>query len=186
MPENFNEAWRSQENEPLRMTEAEACARARAEETKDRMLRWAACIVGPLMIALYVRNLFALRNHPWIEAGTAAALAAIFYIGWVSFRNRVGSIRPMEACAVYLRRSFEAKRRWNLEVRRALLILIPAVMACWWGGGPMLRAKALGIHSRMFSGPAPLIVMGVLLAILWAAFSKEAARLAREIEKLGS
>ena len=46
----------------------------------------------------------------------------------------------------------------------------PATMFCCIGGGPMLRAKALGIHSawalRLFEWPVTISVMTVLLAFV--------------------
>jgi hypothetical protein len=67
--------------------------------------------------------------------------------------------------------------------------LAPGIVVLWWGGGPVLGAKTLGIQSvrwlRILEGPMPLIVIALILAFEWFAFSKEVRRVDREIEKLG-
>lgn len=62
--------------------------------------------------------------------------------------------------------------------------------ACWFHGGeaPVFRARALGIQSPwllgLLGGPALLIVMGAIIAFLWFAFSLQARKVEREIDKL--
>ncbi len=76
-----------------------------------------------------------------------------------------------------------------LGVRRGVVLFAPAILALWWGGGPVLAAKNLGVQSarvlQLLAGPTPLIVMAVILAFIWFAFWKQGRKVDREIEKLG-
>jgi len=88
----------------------------------------------------------------------------------------------------FLRREFEAKRQGLLWARRCWLLLIPAMLASWWGGGP-LRGKALGIRPSwwpsLLNQHEPLIVTSLVVAFVWFTLWKEARKVERETDKLG-
>jgi hypothetical protein len=67
--------------------------------------------------------------------------------------------------------------------------MVPAILASWWGGGPALRLKALGVDPsspqfQFASGPGPFIVIGLVLAFVWFSFGHTAKKASRQIEEL--
>jgi hypothetical protein len=146
-------------------------------------------ILTPLFIAGFVHNLLVLRD-PWIRTGAAWALATFLYMFWGLLRKGANRLAPEEPCTRFLRREFEGKRRGLLRIQRGLLLLIPAVLASWWGGGPVLGAKNLGVHSTrvldLLAGPALPVVMALIIAFCWFSFWMQTRKVDREIERLGS
>jgi uncharacterized membrane protein YdbT with pleckstrin-like domain len=63
-------------------------------------------------------------------------------------------------------------------MRRTVLSIVPAVVACAWGNGWL---SALPV-----TGMLVLIAMTLLLGTVWFLMVLEARRLGREIEKLAS
>jgi hypothetical protein len=179
--------WKSQEEESMQISAEEVCARARRQQRNDGRVGWALVAVTVLIVAAYIRNLTRLHD-PWMLAGAAGGLVAVCCFVWISVRNYSGRKGQAEPCAQFLRRMFERKRQWAREMRWAVWLLAPAVLASWWGGGPLLAAKNLGVASPwllgLAGGPAPLVVMALLLALLSLLMSLEARRLDREIDQL--
>ncbi len=188
-PEQFHQhLWTSQEKEPMNITIEEVCARARSDSRTNVRLFWAVAGVAPLLIAAFVYDLARIRE-PWIVAGIAWALGVFCYFLWIVLRDGPRNMVEAEPCVDFLRRQFEGKRKGTVDIRRGVVLCIPAILAVWWGGGPVLRAKALGVQSGtvlgLLKGPAPLVVLGLLLALVWLAMAHEARRIDRELEKLG-
>lgn len=185
-----NEAlWKSQEEDPMQITMEEVCARARMQETRSaRAFRAILCLAALFAVA-FIHNLLRFRQ-PWLITGTAWALVAICYIAWRLLRNGPARRRPAEPCMDFLRRELEAKRQGALGIRWLVVLLSPAILASWWGGGPALRAKTLGVQSawvlQLLNGPALLIVMALAMAFVWFAFSRQARKIKREMERLGA
>jgi hypothetical protein len=50
-------------------------------------------------------------------------------------RNRTHRRSSSETCVGFLLRSLEMKRDGFLAFRRMVLLIIPAILASWWGGG---------------------------------------------------
>lgn len=169
------------------ITVDEVCRRARKEERVNLRAYWATLGFTVLLAAAFVRNLIQFRD-PWLIFGTAWALAALCYVSWRLFRNGPSRIGPAEPCVNFLRREFEGKLQGLLWFRWGILLFFPAILASWWGGGPVLRAKTLGVHSvwllQLLRGPVPLVVFGLLLAFVSFAFSREAGKIRRELIKL--
>ena len=94
-----------------------------------------------------------------------------------------------DSCLDFLRFELTRKRERLLEIRLALFLLFPGMIACWWGGVAIEIAKRLGIdapwYTRLQESPAPLAVFAVVLAAAWIGFGKEARQIGREIENLG-
>jgi len=179
--------WKLQEDEPMEMAAAEVRAKARRYRRESVLVYWVVLGLAPLLLAAFIHNIMRFRD-PWLIVGQGFGLATVFCIAWRVVRNGPTRMLPTEPCVHFLRREFEGKRRGLLWVRGCLLLLIPAVLASWWGGGPVAGAKALGVKSpwllSVIGGSAPLIVIAVLLALVWFAFSKEARRFERELENL--
>jgi hypothetical protein len=172
----------------MQMTSDEVRAKASKYERESVLVYWVVALgLTPLFLTAFIYNLVRLRE-PLLIAGTGLALATYCLIAWPLVRNGPNRIAPAEPCLDFLRREFEAKRRGLLWVRGCVLLLIPAVLVSWWGGGPALRAKTLGIQSpwllSLLRGPAPLIVLALVIAFLWFAFSSQARKIEREINKL--
>lgn len=181
------ELWKSQEEEPMQMTTEEVCAMARRQEKLSVRAFWAMLGLTALFVAAFVHNLIQFRD-PWLITGTAWALAVLCCISWRLVRNGPARIGPAEPCVHFLRRELERKRQGLLWIRWGVLLFFPAMLASWWGGGPVLRAKTLGIKASWLlqvHKPAPLIAMALILAFVSFAFAREARKVEREIEKLG-
>jgi hypothetical protein len=67
------------------------------------------------------------------------------------------------------------------------LLLLPAVLAAWWGGGPALTAEEMGVKAAWLlraHQPVTLIVTVLVLAFIWFAMGNAARKVEQEIEKL--
>jgi hypothetical protein len=177
MERNEQDLWKSQEDQPMQFTTKEVCAKAHKYERQNVILHRVVLGLGPLLAAGFLWNLIRLRE-PWLMAGQACALAAWCYMVWELVLKGPHRMGPQEPCADFLRQELDGKRRGLVRLRAGVLLTIPAILASWWGGGP---AKTWGfqLHS-----PAPLIVMAVILAFLFFAFSKEVQKIEREIAGL--
>jgi H+/gluconate symporter-like permease len=136
----------------------------------------------------FLYNVFSIAE-PWIRFGQAWTLGVICYLFGSKLQRGPRRIGTDEPCAHFLEREFEGKRRGFLEIRRGLFLFIPGIAATCWGGGPMVRAKALGLdHSswlfRFGTGPWPLVMIGVVLAIVWLAFGKAAEKAKRDEQEI--
>jgi uncharacterized RDD family membrane protein YckC len=98
-------------------------------------------------------------------------------------------MRLAEPCLQFLKREFEGKRQMTRAIRLLILLLVPSVMVAWWGGGPALSAREMGIKSPYLlrlHEPVSLIVTMMVLVLIWFVLGNEARKLEREIEKLDS
>jgi hypothetical protein len=167
--------WKQQEEEPMNLTVEDVCARGRRHQRNDARVGWVLLALTPLVIAAYIRNLLQFHDR-WLIAGTGWGLAAFCYFVWISIRNGTRPKPAEEPCVHYLRRLFEGKRRWASQMRWAVLMCIPAIVAVRVGRGTALNARSLAVT-------APWLL---LLALVWFAMTLEARRLEREIQNLGS
>ena len=76
-----------------------------------------------------------------------------------------------------------------MAVRRIVLLIIPAMLASWWGGGPALKARAMGLdpsslYYRYLTSVWPMIATCVLLLLVWFAFSSAGKKASAELEAL--
>jgi hypothetical protein len=81
------------------------------------------------------------------------------------------------------------KRDGYLAVRRIVLLIIPAVLASWRGGGAALKARAMGLdpaslYYRYLTSVWPMIATCVLLLLVWLAFRSAAKKASAEFEAL--
>jgi hypothetical protein len=189
--QSHEELWKSQEEGSMQISTDEVCAIARRYERKNVRFYWVLLGFTALFVAAYLSNLIKLLINspaPWLMAGTAWMLALCCYVAWTLRRGPL-KIAPSEPCVEFLRRGYEVQRRAVRGVRRGVLLMVPAILAVWWGGGPVLAAKNLGVQSaralQLLAGPTPLLVIAVVLTFIWFAFWREGRKVDREIEKLG-
>jgi hypothetical protein len=188
---NPSELWRSQSDEPTQnFAREEVRAKARKYEREGVIIYRAFCVVIPIFIAAFLYGMYNMMRlgKPWLVIGSGFGLVWAGCIAWGLVRNGRRRIPAQEPCERYLQKLFERKCQGLLWLRKCTLLLIPMVLASWWGAGPEIRAKTWGFQSRWLisalHGPAPLLVMGVVIAFLWWAFSREARRFEREIQQL--
>jgi hypothetical protein len=180
--------WKvQQEEEKMPIITEEVCVRARRRERFSVTVYWIVMSFTALFAIGFVRNLLLLRDL-WLTTGTAWALAALCFISWRLVRAGPARMYPAEPCVQFLLRELEGKRQGFLWIRWLVVLLFPAVLLLWWGGGPVLRAKALGVQSpsvlQLLKGPVLPVIMGLLLVFIWFAFSRQARKVGQEIEKL--
>jgi hypothetical protein len=188
--QSHEELWKSQEEESMQISADEVCAIARRWERKNVPVYWVLLGLTVLFVAADLGGLIRLLinfHSPWLIAGNAWVLALCCYVCWTLRRGPL-KMAPAEPCLEFLRLGYEVQRRALLGVRRGVVLFAPAILAVWWGGGPVLAAKNLGVQSarvlRLLAGPTPLIVMAVVLSFIWFAFWKELRKVDREIDNL--
>jgi hypothetical protein len=182
--------WKSQKEEQMNISTEEIRARARRYERGNVLEHWILACLAPLAVAWIVRDLYGLlRLHKLLLMATESWLLVTFcYVVWGFLRNSPRRIRTAESCSQFLKREFEGKRRFFLSLRRWILLLVPAVLAAWWGGGPALTAKEMGIKAAWLlrvHQPVTLIVTILVLVFIWFAMGNETRKAEQEIEKLG-
>ena len=184
-------AWKSldEREEPMKqMTTEELCAKARWYDQQNVWAHWAVLAVILFLLGSFSYNVFHITD-PWIRLGQAWILGAICLVGFTMLQRGPRRIAANEPCASFLEREFEGKRDGMLNLRRALFLLIPGIAASWWGGGPAVRAKALGIDPSSWpfqfaKGPWPFVIVGLILAFIWFTFGKEAQKANLEVERI--
>lgn len=179
--------WKSQEDEQVELATEELRARAVKYERQSVRMFWVVLGVSLLLIAAFTRNLIHFREL-WLILGAAWALLVVCYFAWRVLRHGPNRLHPAEPCVQYLRRELGGKHEGLQSLRLAVLLVCPAIIASWRGGGMVLRAKLMGVTSpwllRLCGGPAPLIAMALILAFVWFAFSHALRKVDRKIEHL--
>ena len=179
-PDTPENAWRSQtteEKQPnmhIALTPDELCAMARSREKLNAYVSRAVVAVAIAFAGAFLYNVYRI-DQPWIRLGQAWTLGVIVYLFAPALE---GGRRPMGAsdpCARFLERQHAERRSGYLRLRRPLFLLIPGILACWWGGGHLAAARA----------PAWLFVLtGAALVLVWIAFGKAAEKAARERDEV--
>ncbi len=185
--------WKAQEAEPTRMTTEEVCARARDFEKKDvHEYRFGLALLG-FICAVFAFYLYRFSD-PLIRIGSGSVVATFLYILARATHHRPAkrlvAASAGDTCADYLRTGLRKKKEGVLEIRLTILLIFPAVVAFWWGGGPVAVAKWVGIDTpwltRYQESPAPLVVFALMLAANWILGGMQARDIEREIKKLGA
>ena len=171
----------------ITFTPDQLCAMARSQQ---RYSVWSRRILVVILIGLaggFAYNVLSI-SQLWVR------LSQIWMFIWtclLAWRIRRGPSRmnATETCANFLLNEFESKRRGFLTIRKYLFLLIPPILASWWGGGRAIRLSALGVppSSRLYefaSGPWPFIMSGLLLVLIWLAFGLAAKKATRELDEL--
>lgn len=188
--QDWQALWKAQEGEVTAMKSEVVCTKARALERKMKIEFWGVPLLLTLFAAKAAFN-FVQFPEPWIRAGWAWGVVTLIYAAarWVQF-GMPGRLHATgsENCADFLRAELDKKRTRILEMRWILLLLFPAFVSSWWGGGPLAVAKRLGIEWPAFlhfqESPGPLIGFAFLLALIWVKFGSEASAIQSEMEAL--
>lgn len=196
MPENDedkrNESlWKDQADDEMRLTLKEVCAKARQLEGRATREYWITLVLLGVVIAAI--SVYLVRfSEPMIRMGNASALATFLYIAVRWTRNgpprKLRSEAHPDSCVNFLRTELAKKREGLLEMRWVVILLFPALVASWSAGGPVKIAEWLGIDRPWLTyyqeSPAPLILFGVLLLVMWIGSGREASSIQREIVQL--
>lgn len=138
--------------------------------------------IGYELIHLYLSQKYLLlATSSWL-------LVTFCYIAWRFLQSGPRRIGKTEPCVKFLKREFEGKRQFARLTREWMLLLIPAVLGAWWGGGPALRAKEMGIRWVWLlqpRKPMQLLVILSVLVLVWLAMGNVVRKATREIERLG-
>lgn len=192
-PDPPEAAWRSQAEEQQRsmqitLTPDELCAMAQSREKLNARVIRSVVVVTVALAAALLYNVYRV-DQPWIRIGQAWTLGVIVYLFGPAFergRRRTGASEP---CAQFLARQHEERQRGYLRVRRRLFLLIPSIVASWWGGGPLTAARARGLDPsswlyHFLAGPGPFIITVTALVLVWFAFGKAAEKAAQDREEV--
>jgi hypothetical protein len=163
-------------------------AQALKYERESVVVYWSAVALAPLFLGMFIYDLVRGPGGPLILAAITLALAIYAAIVLKVVRNGPVRLSPTQPCLDFLRRELKRKSDGLRWVRNCVLLVIPAVLAAWWGGGPVGRARELGIQSPwllgFLQGPAFLLAMGFIIAFLWYAFDHQARKHDRELQNL--
>ena len=182
---------KEEERMDIPFTPDQLFAMARSREREDLWGRrlWLLLLIG--LAAAFAYNTISVHQQ-WTRLSQGWMLAWTGLLLWKS-RRGPSRMRATESCASFLRRQFEAKRGGFLAVRSYLFLMIPGLVASWWGGGGaairMSRLQAMGVDRSSWlyafaTGPWPFIVTGFLLVLVWLAFGLAAQKATRELEEL--
>lgn len=168
----------------ITMTTDELCVMARSQEKLHVRTRWIVAAVLVAFAGCFLYNVFSI-DEPWIRLGQAWMFGVMCYLFAENLQREPMRIGTNEPCAHFLEREFENKRRGFLAIRGRLFLFIPGIAATCWGGGPMVRAKAMGLDPsswpfRLVTGTWLLLIVGVILAVVWFAFGKAAEKARRD------
>jgi FtsH-binding integral membrane protein len=164
------------------------CALARRRERENVWQR----IIGLFALAgfaiAFAHNTWEV-DQPWVRLGQGWMLIVMLVYLWSLIRDRTSRRASNETCAGFLLRSLKRKRDGFLAVRRAVLFIIPAVFASWWGGGAALKARAMGLdpaslYYLYLTSVWPMVATCFLLLVIWFAFSGAAKKASTEFDAL--
>lgn len=191
-PATPESVWKSingkeETNMDMAFTPDQLCAMARSREREST---WSRRVLLTLLICLagaFAYNVFAV-SQLWVRLSQGWMLAWTCLLVW-RFRTGPRRMSATESCASFLQREFDGKRSGLLEIRRYMFLLIPPILVSWWGRGPAIRLRALGVDpsSRIYglvSGPWLFIITGLLLALVWLAFGLAAKKATYELDEL--
>jgi hypothetical protein len=189
----------------ITFTPDQLCAMARSRE---RLNIWVRRVLLMLLIGfagvlayMFVavgdssRNLLPV-SPLWARLGIGWCFAWTCLLVWGMFREGPRRMSATDNCASFLQREFKAKRSGLIATQRyMLLVLIPPMLALWWGGGWRaarlghwgLSARGVDPSSWLYQfagGPWPFIILGLLLVLDWLAFGLAAQKATRELDEL--
>ena len=158
----------SQEESSMDITLEAVRVKARRYERESVIAHRVALILTPLFVLGFGYNIARLRE-PWIVAGQVWALLWFCGMVWKLLWQGPHRITRTEPCLVYLRREFQYKRQGLLWLRNWVLLLLPAILASWWGG-------------RL--GPLPFVATSLTVAFVSFAFTHHANKVRRWLQEL--
>jgi hypothetical protein len=173
-PDPAQIAWKSEEEQhgsmEIKLTPDQLCAMAQSREKLNARVMAAIVTVTLALAAAMLYNVFRV-DQPWIRLGQAWTLGVIVYLFAPALerRPRIGASEP---CAQFLERQHGERRRGYLRIRHRLFLLIPGIVACWWGN-PLAATR-----------PWLFVMTGIALVLVWFAFGKAAEKASRDREEL--
>jgi len=176
--------WRAQgkerENMEVVLTPDQLCAMARSRERLRVYVRSASLVLMVAIAAGLLYDVFKV-DQPWIRVGVAWTLCIVVYLFGSAFENKTRQADASEPCTRFLEREHEERRRDYLRFRKRLFLLVPGILACWFG-----RAPAIITGSSAFdSAPTWLfLTTAVGLVLVWFAFGKAAQKAARDRDEI--
>jgi len=163
----------------VRLTPDQLCAMARSREKLSARVRSASLVVIAAIAAGLLYDLYRI-DQPWIRVGVAWTLCIVVYVFGAAFENRPHP-DASEPCTRFLEREHEERMRHYLRIRNRLFLLIPAILACWYG-----RALTI-IKNSSASGSAPswlFLTAAIALVLVWLAFGKAAQKAASDRDEI--
>jgi hypothetical protein len=183
-PEN---AWKSMSEEEagmeMMMTTDQLCTMARFRERENVWARRVALVTCVCFAAWFVYNLITI-TQPWIRLGQAWMVGLMCLFFWGTLRRGPGRIRVSEPCASFLQREYEGSRNTLLQVRRAIVLVLPSIVASWWGGYRAARADPSSWRFHFLNSPWPYAVVLLVLLSGWLILGQAAEKASRELENL--
>ena len=167
---------------------AEICALARRRQRESLWGRRISLFALAGLAGAFAHNTWQI-NQPWVRLGQGWMLIVVTVCLWNLIRTRTHLRASNDSCGSFLLRSLKTKRDGYLAFRRMVLLIIPAVLASWWGGGAALKARALGLdltspYYRYLTSVWPMVATCVLLFFVWLAFRSAAKKASAEFEAL--
>jgi hypothetical protein len=186
-------AWKSRKEEEHKsmqivLTPEELSTLAQSREKLNARVGRGVRVVTVVLAAALLYNVYRV-DQPWIRLGQAWTLGVIVYLFGPALERGPRRTGANEPCAQFLAKQHEERRRGYLRIRSRLFLLIPGILASWWGGGPLNAAKACGLGPsswlyRFLAGPWPFVLTVTALVIVWFAFGKAAGKAARDREEV--
>jgi len=185
-------AWKGQDDGPqmarIEAVPRELAALVRSRENLTKIVYWTSVAVTTLLAAGLLYNVFS-TDQPWIRFAQAWAFGLLGYVLGTHLPYRAGRKYVHESCARFLERQHQERASGYLRVRRVSWLLVPSIVASWFGRGPLLAAQASGLAPsswlfRFFAGPWPFFLIAGILALIWLAFGAAANKATREAAEI--
>lgn len=186
-------AWKSRKEEEhksmqIALTPEELYALAQSRERLNARVGRGVVVVTVALAAALLYNVYRV-DQPWIRLGQAWTLGVIVYLFGPAFERGRRPNRASEPCAQFLVRQHEERQRGYLRIRSRLFLLIPGILASWWGGAGLAAAKARGLEPsswfyHFLAGPWLFALFAMALVLVWFAFGKAAEKAAQDREEV--
>ena len=183
-PEMPQTVWRKPEEELRNMqvvlTPDQLCAMARSRERLRALVHSASLLVIVAVATGLLYDLYR-ADRPWIRIGVAWTLCIVVYLFGPAFENEVRDVDASEPCTRFLEREHEERRRRYLRIRNRLFLLIPGILACWFG-----RAHTI-VKGSSAAGSAPpwlFLTTAIALVLVWFAFGRAAQKAAHDRDEI--
>lgn len=141
-------------------------------------------VVTVALAAALLYNVYRV-DQPWLRLGQAWTLVVIVYLFGTAFERGHRPNGASEPCAQFLVRQHEERQRGYLRIRSRVFLLIPGILASWWGGAGLAAAKARGLDPsswlyHFLAGPWLFVLFVMALVLVWLAFGKAAEKAAQD------
>jgi hypothetical protein len=144
----------------LALTPDAICALARRRERHETWLHAAVALAVFGLAAALLFNVYAVEQ-PWIRVGQAWTIGVLSYLFLAGLERGPARRQPGEPCASFLAAEHERRGRAYRWLRQRLFLIVPGMIASWWGRPP---------GSRMW----PFLAAGAGLSCVWLLLGKAA------------